>query len=83
MEIMKLTIKGDFHRGTCYLSTFSYHKITLFEKKCVIKFITLTSMYHLKPLVSLQAHLKLLMHVQISKLLLVLTLLNPFNRKIL
>ena len=37
MEIMKLTIKEDFHRGTCYLFSFSYHKITLFEKKYVIK----------------------------------------------
>ena len=32
-----LTIKEDFHRGTCYLFSFSYHKITLFEKKYVIK----------------------------------------------
>ena len=30
MEIMKLTIKEDFHRGTVF-SSFSYHKITLFE----------------------------------------------------
>ena len=37
MEIMKLTIKEDFHGGTCYLFSFSYHKITLFEKKYVIK----------------------------------------------
>ena len=34
-------------------------KITLFEKKYVIMLITLISMYHLKPLVSLQVHLKL------------------------
>ena len=59
MEIMKLTIKEDVHRGTCYLFSFSYHKITLFEKKYVIDLITLISMYHLKSLVSLQAHLKL------------------------
>ena len=55
----ELTIKEDFHHGTCYLFSFSYHKITLSEKKYVIKLITLISMYHLKPLVSLQAHLKL------------------------
>ena len=35
-------------------SSFSYHKITLFENKCGIKLITLISMHHLKPLVSLQ-----------------------------
>ena len=52
MDIMKLTVK-DFHRGTHYLFSFSYHKITLFEKKYDIKLITLISMYHLKPLVSL------------------------------
>ena len=33
--------------------SFSYHKITLFEKKYDIKLITLISTYHLKPLVSL------------------------------
>ena len=37
----------------------SYHKITLFENKYGIKLITLISMYHLKPLVSLQVQLKL------------------------
>ena len=46
MEIMKLTIKEDFHRGTVF-SCFSYHKITLFEKKYGIKLITLISTYHL------------------------------------
>ena len=56
---MKLTIKEDFHHGTRYLFSFSYHKITLFEKKYGIKLITLISMYHLKPLVSLQVHSKL------------------------
>ena len=41
--------------------TFSsfYHKITLFENIYGIKLITLISMYHLKPLVSLQVQLKL------------------------
>ena len=38
--------------------SFSYHKITLFENKYDIKLITLI-MYHLKPLVTLQAQLKL------------------------
>ena len=46
MEIMKLTIKEDFRRGTVF-SRFSYHKITLFENKYGIKLITLISMYHL------------------------------------
>ena len=46
MEIMKLTIKDDFRRGTVF-SCFSYHKITLFENKYGIKLITLISMYHL------------------------------------
>ena len=45
---MKLTIKEDSrHRETCYLFSFSYHKITLSEKKYDIKLITLISMYHL------------------------------------
>ena len=51
---MELTINKDFRRGTCYPFSFSYHKITLFEKKYVLKLITLLSMYHLKPLVSLK-----------------------------
>ena len=42
MEIMELTIKEDFHCGTHYLFSFSYHKIT-FEKKYDIKLITLIS----------------------------------------
>ena len=46
MEIMKLTIKEDFRRGTDF-SCFSYHKITLFENKYGIKLITSISMYHL------------------------------------
>ena len=45
MEILKLTVKEDFHRGMVFFS-FSYHKITLFEKKYDIKLITLISMYH-------------------------------------
>ena len=45
MEIMKLTIREDFHRGTVFFS-FSYHKTTLFEKKYDIKLIILISMYH-------------------------------------
>ena len=44
---------------------FSYHKITLFEKKYVIKLITLISMYHLKLPLSLQVQLKLKSDVQI------------------
>ena len=48
MEIMKLTIKEDFRRGTVFLA-FLYHKITLFENKYGygIKLIALISMYHL------------------------------------
>ena len=42
---MKLTVKGDLHRGTCIFFPFSYHKSTLFEKKYVIKLITLTLIY--------------------------------------
>ena len=37
---------------------FSYHKITLFEKKYDIKLITLISMHYLKPLVSLDRFIK-------------------------
>ena len=74
---MKLTVKENFHRGTCYLFSFSYHKITLFEKKHVIKLITFISMYHLKPLVSLQVQIK--MQMQMYKLLLVLTLFRSFS----
>ena len=58
MEIMKLTIKEDLHDGKYYLSTFSYHKITLFEKKYDIKLITLISIYHLKTLVRLDRFIK-------------------------
>ena len=39
-------------------SSFSYYKITLFKKKYDIKLITLISMYHLKPLVSLDRFIK-------------------------
>ena len=45
MEIMKLTIKEDFRRGTVF-SCFSYHKITLFENKYGIKLIVLTVTVH-------------------------------------
>ena len=38
MEIMKLTIKEDFHRMTVFF-LFSYQKITLFEKKYDIKVV--------------------------------------------
>ena len=58
MEIMKLTIKEDFHHGTHYLFLFSYHEITLFEKKCDIKLINSISIYNLKPLVSLDRLIK-------------------------
>ena len=57
MEIMKLTIKEDFHSGMLFFS-FSYHKITSFEKKYDIKLITLIFMHHLKPLVSLDRFIK-------------------------
>ena len=46
-------VKEDFHHGTHNLFSFSYHKTALFETKYEIKLITLMSMYHLKPLVSL------------------------------
>ena len=41
-----------------FFSSFSHHKITLFEKKYDIKLITLISMHHLKPLVSLDMFIK-------------------------
>ena len=47
MEIMKLTIEEDIHGGTCYLFSFSYHKIILSEKKYSIKLITLITCYAL------------------------------------
>ena len=56
-EIMKLTIKEDFHCGAVSFS-FSYHKITLFEKEYDIKLIAIISMYHLEPLVSLDRFVK-------------------------
>ena len=40
------------------LFSFSYHKITLFERKYDIKLITLISMYHLKSFVSLDRLIK-------------------------
>ena len=39
--------------------SFSYHKITLFDKKYDIKLITFISMYHLKPPEPEQVHEKL------------------------
>ena len=78
MEIMKLTIEEDFHRGTCYLFSFSYHKIKLFEKKYVSKLITLSSMYvPFKISCELAGSFKAKM--QIYKLLLVLTLFRSFS----
>ena len=50
--------------------SFAYHKIILFEKKYDIKLVTLISMYHLKPLVSLTGSLEIKM--QMYKLLFVL-----------
>ena len=46
----------DCH-GTVFFS-FSYNKIILFEKKHDMKLINLISMYHLKPLVSLDRFIK-------------------------
>ena len=57
MEIMKLTIKEDFHSRTVF-SRFLITKSHYFEKKYDIKLITLISMYHLKPLVSLDRFIK-------------------------
>ena len=51
---MKLTAQEDFHCGMFFFS-FSYHEITLFEKKYDIKLIILISMYHLK-LASCELH---------------------------
>ena len=45
---MKLTINEDFHCRTHCLFSFSYYKVTLFEKKYDIKSITLIFMYHLR-----------------------------------
>ena len=41
-----------------FFFSFSYHKITLFEKMFDIKLITLIFMYHLKPLASLDRFIK-------------------------
>ena len=75
MEIMKLTFEEDFHGVTVFFS-FSYDKITLFEMKYDIKLITLISMYHLKPLVSLDRFIKIKM--QMYKLLFVMALFRSF-----
>ena len=55
IEIMKITVKEDFHRGRVF---FLLPQITLFEKKYDIKFFTSISMYDLKPLVSLDRFIK-------------------------
>ena len=47
----EINYKGRFPPWDGFFS-FTYYKITLFEKKYDIKLITLISMYHLKPLVT-------------------------------
>ena len=74
MEIMKLTIKEDFHRGKYYLFMFSYHKIIFFETKYVIKLITLIIS---KTSCELAGSCKIKM--QMYKLFLVLTLFRSFS----
>ena len=54
----KINYQSDFHCGTRYFFSCSYKKITLFEKKYDFKLITLISMYHLKPFVSLGRFIK-------------------------
>ena len=56
---------------------FFYNKITLLENKYDIKLITLISMYHFKTSCELAGSTKIKM--QMYKLLLVLTLSDPFN----
>ena len=63
MEIIRLTIKDDFHRETCYFFSFSYHKITLFEKKYVIKLIPLISMYNFETSCELAGSFKIKMQM--------------------
>ena len=58
-------------------SSFSYHEITLFEKKYVIKLIILISMYHLKTSCELAGSFKI--EMQMYKFLLVLTLFRSFH----
>ena len=78
MEIMKLTIKEDFHRGICCLFSFSHKKITLFLKKYDIKSITLISMYQpFKTSCELAGSFKIKM--QMYKLVFVLTLFRSFS----
>ena len=77
MEIMKLTIKEDFHHGTCYLFSFSYHKVTLFEKKYVIKLINFDFHVPFKTSCELAGSFKIKM--QMYKLLLVFTLFKSFS----
>ena len=54
----------------------SHHKITLFEKKYVIKLITLISMYHST---SCEFEGLFKIKIQMYKLLIVFTLLDPFH----
>ena len=54
MEIIECTNEEDFHRKKHYVIWFSSQKIILFEKKYDLKLITLISVYHLKPVVSLE-----------------------------
>ena len=49
----EINYQRRFPRWDTLFFSFSYHKITLFEKKYDIKLITLISTCHLKPLVSL------------------------------
>ena len=86
MEIMKLTIKEDFHRGKHCLFTFSYQKITLFVKKYDIKLITLISMYHLNPFVSLGRFIQNSnadTHIALCVDTVQIFCINTFHRKIL
>ena len=57
LDIMKLTVKEDFHRGTVFFLVFLSQN-HIFLKKYDFKLITLISMYHLKPLVSLDRFIK-------------------------
>ena len=77
MEIVKLTIKEDFHRGACYLFSFSYQTITLFEKKYVIKVNYFNFHVPFKTSCELAGSFKIKM--QMYKLLLALTLFRFFS----
>ena len=64
---------------------FSYHKITLLEKKYDIKLITSISMYHLKSLASLAGSLKIRCRCPIAVCIDTVQILciTAFDRKIL